>query len=134
MAASNDPNKSNPAIKAAWIGFAGAILAAMIGAAVVWRHSPVPPPISEQSHICIDVEQWSEQGSQPIKGATVELEINSYRYTSTSEDTGCASFEFPRSLLGQRGTIKVTTPEGRTKRITQDVRGPSATIIFYPNN
>ena len=127
-------NKKNQAVVAAWIGFAATIIAASIGA-VVYLYNRPPAPKSEQHFsVCIKIELWSERGSQPIKGARAILELKGYRFATTTDDTGCANFEIPESLQGQRATITVTTPGGKTKTINEDIRGSSASIIFYPND
>lgn len=126
-------NKKNSAVVVALISLAGTITAALIGAAAIyWRDKPPKP--QPAFVICIKVESWNPQGRQPIKGSTVQLDLKGYRNTTTTDNVGCASFEIPDSLRGQRGTISVTTAEGKTKTINQDIRDSVMSIIFYPND
>jgi hypothetical protein len=83
---------------------------------------------------CVKVNSWNKDGGQPIVAARVSIRTKGYSSNATTESDGCANFEIPASLYNESGTITVTTAENRTQTITQNIRGPSISIIFNPND
>ena len=123
----------DPKSKGHWIAFSAIILAAIIGG-LFSVYTAFIKDLRDSGGTfpyCVKVEEWSNNGSKPMEGATVIIELKDFRGTGISDNSGCANFNIPSSLQGIRGNISVIAPKG-TINSTQDIRSPSTTIVYYP--
>lgn len=123
----------SPQSKGHWIGFSAIILGAIIAGLFSVYAAFIKDSRDSGGTFpyCVKVVEWSDNGSKPIESATVTIELRGFRGTGISDNSGCANFNIPSSLQGIRGNISVAAPNGAMNS-TQDIRGPSTTIVYYP--